>query len=55
MFIALAIANELIWRTQTTELWVKLETFVFPVVLFVFLWLQIVGLQRFLIEPDTEN
>lgn len=55
MFIALAIANELIWRTQTTELWVKLETFAFPVVLFVFLWLQIVGLQRFLIEPDTEN
>ena len=55
MFIALAIANELIWRTQTTELWVKLETFAFPVVLFAFLWLQIVGLQRFLIEPDTEN
>jgi intracellular septation protein len=55
MFIALAIANELIWRTQTTELWVKLETFAFPVVLFVFLWLQIVGLQRFLIEPDAEN
>ena len=55
MFIALAIANEFIWRTQTTELWVKLETFAFPVVLFAFLWLQIVGLQRFLIEPDTEN
>jgi len=52
MFIALAIANEVIWRTQTTELWVKLETFAFPAVLFVFLWLQIIGLQRFLIEPD---
>jgi intracellular septation protein len=55
MFIALAAANELIWRTQTTELWVKLETFAFPAVLFVFLWLQIVGLQRFLIEPETES
>ena len=55
MFIALAITNELIWRTQSTELWVKLETFAFPAVLFVFLWLQIVGLQRFLIEPDAEN
>ncbi len=53
MFIALAIANELIWRTQSTELWVKLETFAFPVVLFVFLWLQIISLQRFLIEPDS--
>ncbi|UWQ98527.1 septation protein IspZ [Rhodobacteraceae bacterium S2214] len=55
MFIALAIANELIWRTQTTELWVKLETFAFPAVLFVFLWLQIIGLQRFLIDPDAKS
>ena len=55
MFIALAIANELIWRTQSTELWVKLETFAFPAVLFVFLWIQIIGLQRFLIEPDAKE
>lgn len=55
MFIALAVANELIWRTQSTELWVKLETFAFPAVLFVFLWLQIVGLQRFLIDPDAKS
>lgn len=52
MFIALGIANEVIWRTQSTELWVKLETFAFPVVLFLFLWLQIISLQRFLIEPE---
>jgi len=55
MFIALAIANEIIWRTQSTELWVKLETFAFPAVLFVFLWLQIIGLQRFLIDPDKPS
>ena len=60
MFLALALANELIWRTQSTELWVKLETFAFPAALFVFLWSQIVMLQRYLIEPesdapDTEN
>ncbi len=55
MFIALAIANEFIWRTQSTELWVKLETFAFPAVLFLFLWSQIVGLQRFLIEPESES
>lgn len=54
MFVALGIANELIWRTQSTELWVKLETFAFPAVLFIFLWAQIVGLQRFLIEPDQD-
>ncbi len=56
MFFALAIANEIIWRTQSTDLWVKLETFAFPAVLFVFLWVQIVGLQKYLIEePDGEE
>jgi len=54
MFFALAIANEVIWRTQSTDLWVKLETFAFPVVLFVFLWVQIIGLQRFLIEDPKD-
>jgi intracellular septation protein len=52
MFLGLAVANELIWRTQSTDLWVKLETFAFPAVLFLFLWLQIVALQKYLIEPD---
>jgi intracellular septation protein len=53
MFIFLAIANEVIWRTQSTDLWVKLETFAFPIALFVFLWVQIIGLQKYLImEPE---
>jgi len=52
MFAALAVTNELIWRTQSTDLWVKLETFAFPVALFLFLWLQIIGLQKYLIETD---
>lgn len=55
MFIALAVANELIWRTQSTELWVKLETFGMPAALFVFLWLQIMALQRFVIDPDKPD
>ncbi len=56
MFAGLAVANELIWRTQSTDLWVKLETFAFPAVLFVFLWLQIIGLQKYLIEdPEAEQ
>jgi intracellular septation protein len=28
-FIALAILNEIVWRTQTTDLWVKFKTFGF--------------------------
>ena len=55
MFAALAVANEVIWRTQSTELWVKLETFAFPVALFAFLWMQIVALQRFMIEPAKDE
>jgi len=51
-FLALAVANELLWRTQSTDLWVKVETFGFPLALFAFLWWQIMALQKYLIEPD---
>jgi len=55
MFAALAIANEILWRTQSTDLWVKIETFAFPALLFLFLWAQIVMLQRYLIEVPADN
>ena len=55
MFAGLAIANEIIWRTQSTYLWTVLETFAFPAALFVFLWVQIVLLQRFLIEEPKPD
>ncbi len=54
MFTALAVANEIIWRTQSEELWVKLETFAMPAALFLFLMLQITALQRHVIEPETD-
>lgn len=53
MFLALAVANEAIWRTQSTDLWVKLETFAFPLALFAFLWLQIVRLQGYMIDEKA--
>ena len=52
MFAALAIANEVVWRTMSTETWVKIETFAFPAVLFVFLMAQIMTLQKYVIEED---
>lgn len=55
MFAALAVANEVIWRTQSTELWVKLETFAMPAALFVFLMLQFMLLQRHMIEPPDDR
>jgi intracellular septation protein len=55
MFTGLAIANEVIWRTQSTELWVKLETFAMPAVLFLFLMVQITMLNRYVIQPDDDK
>ena len=50
MFAALAVANEVIWRTMSTDTWVKLETFAMPAALVAFLWWQIFALQQHLIE-----
>ncbi len=55
-FAALAIANEIVWRTMSTDAWVKIETFAFPAALFLFMWAQIVMLQKYVIEdPDGEE
>lgn len=51
-FALLALGNEIVWRTMSTDTWVKVETFGFPLALFLFLWWQIVSLQSYLIEPD---
>ena len=54
MFLGMAVANEVIWRTQSEATWVTLETFAFPVALIVFMWSQIYVLQHFLIEEEPE-
>ncbi len=51
-FAALAVGNEIVWRTMSTDTWVKIETFGFPLVLFLFLWGQIVALQKYIIEDE---
>jgi intracellular septation protein len=55
MFAVLAIANEVIWRTQSTELWVKLETFAMPAALFLFLMVNFMALQGYMIEDETKK
>lgn len=55
MFAALAIANEVIWRTQSTELWVKLETFAMPAALFLFLMVNFAMLQSYMIEEPSDK
>ncbi|MEN8894271.1 MAG: septation protein IspZ, partial [Planktotalea arctica] len=46
MFAALAMGNEIVWRTMSTDAWVKIETFGFPILLFAFLWSQFAMLQK---------
>ncbi|WP_120635624.1 inner membrane-spanning protein YciB [Ruegeria sp. EL01] len=53
-FVVLAVANELVWRTLSTDLWVKIETFGFPLALMVFLMLQFNLLQNFMDDPDHQ-
>jgi len=54
-FAGLALANEIIWRTMSTDAWVKIETFGFPVLMFVFLWSQIMNLQDHIVEDDADK
>ncbi len=54
-FLGLAIANEIIWRTMSTDTWVKIETFAFPVVLMGILFWQIMALQEHLIDQDADT
>lgn len=53
LFVALAVANEVIWRNMSEATWVTLETFAFPAVLFVYLMVQITMLNRYMIEPGN--
>lgn len=54
-FLVLAVANEIVWRTMSTDTWVKIETFGFPIALFLLLWWQIMTLQPYLIEDQNEG
>lgn len=54
-FAGLAVANEVVWRTMSTDAWVKIETFGFPILMFLFLWGQIMTLQRYLVEPEDSD
>ena len=54
-FAGMAVANEVVWRTMSTDAWVKIETFGFPLLMFLFLWSQIMMLQKYLIEEPGEE
>ena len=45
-FVALAVANEFVWRTMSTTAWVNFETFGLPIALFAFIFVQIALMQK---------
>ncbi|MEO9649648.1 MAG: inner membrane-spanning protein YciB [Roseobacter sp.] len=53
VFVVLAVANEIVWRTMSTDAWVKIETFAFPVVLMAFLMWQFTALQNYMIDEEN--
>ena len=49
-FIALAILNEIIWRTQTTDIWVSFKVFGILPITFIFTLTQFSTIKRYQIE-----
>ncbi len=54
-FLALALANEVVWRTMSNDAWVLIENVVFPIVLMGVLFWQIMSLQDYLIEEKSDD
>ncbi len=53
-FAVLAVGNEIVWRTMSTDAWVKIETFGFPIALFLYIWVSIISLQKYFIQEDDQ-
>ncbi|MEE4189142.1 MAG: inner membrane-spanning protein YciB [Roseobacter sp.] len=54
-FAALAVANEVVWRTMSTDAWVKIETFAFPIALMAFLMWQFTALGSYMITDEAQD
>ena len=52
LFAALAVINEVVWRTMSTDAWVKIETFALPAAIFAFFMLQGKLFERYGPERD---
>jgi intracellular septation protein len=54
-FLVMAVVNEIVWRTQTTQFWVNFKLFGFPPLTFVFAALQYRLLMRYATdEPNAQ-
>ncbi|WP_372605546.1 inner membrane-spanning protein YciB, partial [Actibacterium sp.] len=53
-FIALAIANEVIWRTMSTDMWVNFKTFGLTIAVFAFFMTQGKLLQTYALDDQDK-
>jgi intracellular septation protein len=51
-FVAMAIVNEIVWRTQSTDFWVAFKTFGFIPLTIVYALAQLPLLQKYAAKPD---
>jgi intracellular septation protein len=54
-FFVLAVLNEVIWRTQSTDFWVNAKVFGFTTLTFLFGALQVPLLMKYAVEPAAED
>jgi intracellular septation protein len=54
-FLAMAVANEIVWRTQTTDFWVTFKVFGIMALTFAFSMTQIPILNRHRVEEGAES
>lgn len=54
-FLGLAVLNEIIWRTQSTDIWVYFKTFGLSAAVFVFFMTQTGVFSRYGLEEDKET
>jgi intracellular septation protein len=52
-FFALAILNEIVWRTQSTDTWVAFKVFGFVPLTFIFAALQYPLLQKYAVKETA--
>jgi intracellular septation protein len=52
-FLAMAVLNEVVWRTQSTDFWVNFKLFGFVPITFLFAALQVPLLTRYAAQPAS--
>lgn len=55
LFLALAVANEVVWRTMSDAIWVDFKTFGLPIILIGFIMSQAKLFERYGIEKGDED